>query len=275
MNKIKYYIVPFLLFAHQAFAEGTTLGASITQIPIEVLLLITLLVFTLFVLITLIMGLSVDVGRMAYESLKAAGKEMPILVKLFGIFDGDNQALTGVYHDEEIEGHTYDGITEYDNDLPPWWIGLFYITIVFAVVYIGYYHVYKDGNTMEEEYQAEVALAEVMYADVDIEYEAPTTDEEALATAKQIFIEKCAACHKADGGGAVGPNLTDNAWIHGGGINDVYKTIKHGVIEKGMIPWKNDYNNQQLYEIASYVLSLQGTNPPGAKAPQGEVYEAK
>lgn len=266
MNKLKYYSIPLLFLSQSVFAEGT----ASENISLEVLVPTVLLSFVLLVLITLMFFLSIDVGRLTYNTIKKEQSEMPKIVSLFGIFEGDNQVFTGVYNDVEIEGHTYDGITEYDNDLPPWWIALFYITIITGVLYWGYYHVIKSGNTMEDEYQAELAQAAIDFKDVDVKYDAPSTDASALANAKVIFIEKCAACHREDGGGSVGPNLTDEAWIHGGEINEVYNTIKHGVIEKGMIPWKNDYNNQQIYEIASYVLSLQGTNPPNPKAPQGE-----
>lgn len=271
MNKLKYYsLFSLLIFLSQGvFAEGEVAVAN-PNIAFEVLVPTVMLCFVLLVLIILMKLLVIDIGRLVYHTMKQEQKEMPWVVAMFGIFEGDNQVFTGVYHDVEIEGHTYDGITEYDNDLPPWWKALFYITIVFSVIYIGYYHFMKDGNTMEEEYQAEVAQAAIDFKDVDIKYEAPITDAAALANAKAIFIEKCAACHREDGGGSVGPNLTDAAWIHGGNINEVYMTIKNGVIEKGMIPWKNDYNNQQIYEIASYVLSLQGTNPPNPKAPQGK-----
>lgn len=266
MNKLKYYTIPLVFLSQSVFAEGT----ASQNISFNILIPTVMLSFVLLVLIVLMKLLVIDIGRLIYATMKKEGTEMPKIVSLFGIFEGDNQVLTGVYRDVEIEGHTYDGITEYDNDLPPWWIALFYITIITGVCYWGYYHVIKSGNVMEDEYQEELAIAAIQFKDVDVKYDAPLTEESELANAKVIFIEKCAACHREDGGGSVGPNLTDEAWIHGGDINEVYNTIKHGVIEKGMIPWKNDYNNQQIYEIASYVLSLQGSNPPNPKAPQGE-----
>lgn len=176
--------------------------------------------------------------------------------------------------DEVIENHDYDGIQEFDNDLPPWWLYGFYGTIIFAVVYLVIHHVTNNMPLQDAEYQAEIAEASKLYKDVDEEYTAISTDEIALSEAEGLFKKNCAACHgQLAEGTAIAPNLTDEYWLHKGGINDVYKTIKYGVVEKGMKSWKSDFNNEQIYNISSYVLSLQGTNPPNAKEPQGEKYE--
>lgn len=180
--------------------------------------------------------------------------------------------------------HEYDGIRELDNVLPPWWLWLFYGTIIWGAVYVVNVHVIKVWPDQETEYAQEMAQAEVdiaaylalQAASVDENTVVMLTDASALGSGKAIFDEFCKACHGAAGeGNAVGPNLTDAYWIHGGSINDVFRTIKYGVAEKGMQSWKGELNPQQMQAVSSYILSLQGTNPPNAKEPQGELYVPK
>lgn len=175
--------------------------------------------------------------------------------------------------------HDYDGITELDNQLPPWWKFLFYFTIVFAVVYMLYFHVFNIGNLQEEEYAAEVKQFEIQQTalqktSVMINENTVTilTDAGSLFSGKEIFTKNCAACHGNYGEGLVGPNLTDDYWINGGSIKDIFRTIRDGVPEKGMISWKSQLNPKQMQEVGSYIKSLYGTNPPNAKPPQGEKY---
>ncbi|MBX2814502.1 MAG: c-type cytochrome [Saprospiraceae bacterium] len=179
--------------------------------------------------------------------------------------------------------HTYDGIQELDNNLPPWWLYGFYGTIVIAVLYMGYYHVLGYGPSSLEEYEAEVALAEEQVQEflskqanlVDENSVALLTDQAALESGQLLFNVNCVACHLESGGsmpGGVGPNLTDEYWLHGGSLSDVFKTIKYGVPEKGMISWQGQLRPRQMQEVASYIMSLQGTNPANAKEPQGELY---
>lgn len=175
--------------------------------------------------------------------------------------------------------HDYDGITELDNQLPPWWKFLFYFTIVFAIVYMLYFHVFNIGNLQEEEYAAEVKQFEIQQTalqktSVMINENTVTilTDAGSLFSGKEIFTKNCAACHGNYGEGLVGPNLTDDYWINGGSIKDIFRTIRDGVPEKGMISWKSQLNPKQMQEVGSYIKSLYGTNPPNAKPPQGEKY---
>lgn len=174
-------------------------------------------------------------------------------------------------------GHDYDGIRELDNRLPPWWIYGFYCTILFACVYLWRYHVVHSAPLPAEEYRIAVREAEARKAEF-LKKQADNVDEntvrlltgkEDLEAGKAVFQSVCFACHGKNGEGGVGPNLTDNYWLHGGTINDIFKTIKYGWPEKGMKSWKDDYSPQQIAQIASYVKSLHGTNPPNAKAPQG------
>lgn len=181
--------------------------------------------------------------------------------------------------DSVMLDHNYDGIRELDNSLPPWWVAMFIITIIFAVVFLGYYHV-LGGQSQKEEYEAAMKVAEESKAafaatqanKIDEENLEASTDPQDLAIGKTIFSTNCVACHLANGEGSVGPNLTDEYWIHGGGIKNVYATVKNGVPEKGMIAWSAQLKPADIYKVSSYILTLQGTNPPNAKAPQGVKY---
>lgn len=176
--------------------------------------------------------------------------------------------------------HDYDGIHELDNSLPPWWLYLFYLTITIGIVYLYVYEVSDIGMTQEQEYLAEMELAKEqrIYAlslvkDMVNERNVTViTDLEELETGKGLFISYCAACHGQLGEGTVGPNLTDKYWIHGGGIKDLYKTIYYGVPDKGMIAWKSQMQPSTIQKVASYILTLQGTDPPNQKKPQGVEY---
>ena len=189
---------------------------------------------------------------------------------------------TPIEKEEEIllADHNYDGIRELDNRIPPWFSGLFYVTILFAIWYMIYYHVTGAGQLQEQEYAEEVRLAEIKKAEliksgalINEETVTLLTDKAALDEGKEIFTKNCVACHAADGGGLVGPNLTDDYWIHGGGIKNVFKVIKYGVTKKGMLVWQNQLNPNQMQAVASYVISLHGTKPANPKAPEGEMWK--
>jgi cytochrome c oxidase cbb3-type subunit 3 len=177
--------------------------------------------------------------------------------------------------------HNYDGIRELDNKLPPWWLYGFYLTIFVAIVYLWRYHVSHTAPLSKEEFTIAMAKAEVEKEEylahaannVDENTVKLLTDGASLEGGKKIFTSVCAACHAADGGGGVGPNLTDDFWLHGGGIKDVFKTIKYGWPEKGMKSWKDDFSPVQLAQLASYVRSLKGTHPATPKEAQGESYK--
>lgn len=176
--------------------------------------------------------------------------------------------------------HDYDGIRELDNVLPPWWVNLFYATIIFAFIYLVRFHILNEYDQASEfETEMAVAKAEVEKYKLtapdlmDKEKVTLLTDATALAEGKKIYETNCIACHRPDGGGAIGPNLTDEHWILGGGIKNVFNTIMEGGREgKGMVPWKATIKPSDIQKVASYVLSLQGTNPKDAKAPEGDVW---
>jgi cytochrome c oxidase cbb3-type subunit III len=179
--------------------------------------------------------------------------------------------------------HSYDGIVELDNGMPPWLRYLFSVTIVFAIVYLFNYLVFDSGLNQTQEYEQELAIAEkeaetrkLLAANSLDENSVIFVEDKALiAEGKVLYEQNCKACHGAQGEGTVGPNLTDAYWIHGGKINDVFKTIKYGVPEKGMISWQAKLKPVDIQKVASYILSIQGTNPPNAKEPQGELFEAE
>lgn len=173
--------------------------------------------------------------------------------------------------------HDYDGIKELDNALPPWWKYGFYITIVVAVIYIFNFHVFEYGKNPEQEYLAEMEAGKKM----EEAYKAKTknlvdennvvmADAAGIADGEKTFKQTCVACHGPNGEGGIGPNLTDEYWLHGATMNDIYKTIKLGYPEKGMQSWESMFTPVQIKDLASYVKSLKGTNPANAKAPQGE-----
>ena len=183
------------------------------------------------------------------------------------------------YKDPLLLEHEVDGIRELDNKLPRWWVWLFYLSITFAVIYLSVYHVFAKGNVakygqMAAEYQAEMKIGAALKVAAMTRFEAtmaslqPSQDPEAVARGKKTFLTLCAPCHRADGGGLVGPNLCDDYWIHGSNFVDNVTTIWNGVPAKGMITWKNSLKPQEVVEVASYIYTLRGTHPPNPKPPE-------
>lgn len=179
---------------------------------------------------------------------------------------------------EKVLDHNYDGIQEFDNPLPGWWLTTFYGAIAFAFLYVGYYH-FGPGPTPEAQLAQD--LAEFRAQDENARGKEPPPSEEQLAAifkdparreaGKGIFLEKCSACHGPDGGGLIGPNLTDNYWIHGKGtLVDISGVVSEGVLEKGMPSWKVLLKKEDIQSVVAYVKSLRGTHPANPKPPQGE-----
>lgn len=189
-----------------------------------------------------------------------------------------------IANEEEIMmDHDYDGIKELDNVLPPWWTWGFIITILISIFYYTQVFYNSEKYKQEEEFKREMADAqaeleaykkehpELFKTDVEL-----LTDAESLAAGKKVFQTYCVACHMADGGGGIGPNLTDDHWILGGGIEKIYHTISEGGRSgKGMIAWKSSLTAEQRQQVASYVISLQGTTPANPKAPEGDIIWTK
>jgi len=170
--------------------------------------------------------------------------------------------------------HEYDGIRELDNKLPRWWVWLFNLCIVFAVIYMVYYHGLHKGALMIDQYKAEMAAGTELKAKVMGEFEKgmaslqPSKDPLVLTNGLLTFVKLCAPCHRADGGGLVGPNLCDDYWIHGSNFVDNITTIWNGVPAKGMVTWKTSLRPTQVYEVASFIYTLRGTNPKNPKPPE-------
>ena len=178
--------------------------------------------------------------------------------------------------------HEYDGIQELDNNLPRWWVWLFYITIIFSAVYLVYYHVSRSGDLQAAEYDKEMKAAresmasggssEIGRFEASIPTLQPLTDKAVLENGQQIYTKYCAACHRVDGGGLVGPNLTDDYWIHGSNYSDTVLIIWNGVPDKGMLAWKKQgLKPTDIVNVASYIYTLRGAKlvTPG-KPPENQ-----
>lgn len=181
---------------------------------------------------------------------------------------------------EIILDHNYDGIKELDNNLPPWWLYAFYISIIFAFVYLAKYHVF-NGDSQIDELETELAEARIAIEQykktaknlVDANTVIQLTEAADLTAGKTIFQTNCAACHMADGGGGIGPNLTDKHWILGGDIKSIFTTISEGGRSgKGMIAWKAQLKPLEMAQVASYLLTFQGTTPANPKAAEGDIW---
>lgn len=252
-------------------------------------------------MVEIALGLVVVVSFVVLMTLVVALQAMKVLVKLNkeakaaaegialeeepGMWQQFITAMTlSVPVEEEADvltDHAYDGIQELDNRLPPWWLYGFYFTIVFGIGYVLYFHVFQVGNLQTAEYEKEMADAEkqvaLYLASLDnLIDESNVTLSEAetdLAIGKEAYTQHCVACHGAEGQGGVGPNLTDQYWLHGGDVKDVFKTIKYGIPEKGMVSWQKKFTPRQMQQLTSFIISLEGTNPANPKEPQGELYE--
>lgn len=252
---------------------------SIDGIPVEefyviisVIALELLVIGALMIFINVLLRIIRNTPEMEQKAQEMAKKSW--------FWDNFNKAASLEKEQEVLLDHNYDGIQELDNSLPPWWKYGFYLTIVVGVIYIYRFHFSHDGMSQQEEYLAEMQQGEEDKAaylaksanNVDENTVVYLTDAASIAAGKEMYGKSCVACHLADGGGSVGPNLTDEYWIHGGSIKDIFKTLKYGWQEKGMKSWKDDYSPKQLQEIASFVKSLKGVKSATPKEAQGEIY---
>lgn len=184
---------------------------------------------------------------------------------------------------EIISHHEFDGIRELDNSLPPWWVNMFILTVIWGVIYMFYYHWGGNGPSSAEEYKIEVETA-IKQQRIALAGQANAVDESNvtaltasgdLGEGELIYKTSCLVCHGAAGEGGVGPNLTDEYWLHGGGIKNIFKTIKYGVPEKGMVAWSSTLRPADMQKVASFILTMEGTNPPNARAPQGDIWKSE
>ncbi len=223
---------------------------------------------------------SAAVAEGAAEAVKAAPKRKTAWQTLM---DKLTDAKPIEQERDILLDHDYDGIHELDNHLPPWWKWGFYFTIFWGVLYLVNYHIvpiWNEGYSQEAEFNAEMAAAEKQLAEyrktaadqIDENNVTLLSDAASLDKGKSKYVEVCAACHGDKGQGGIGPNLTDAYWIHGGDVKSVFKVVKYGVLEKGMISWKDEMKPGEMQAVVSYIFTLQGTNPDGAKEPQGQLY---
>jgi len=266
----------FSATAQEVVAEAPKV-TSIGGLPvIEFYLLISTIILELFVIMVLILLTRILINALG---MKPGMEKAVVKVQKVPFWDRFNAAVAVEKEEDILLDHDYDGIKELDNSLPPWWKYGFYLTIVIGVFYIWYFH-FGSGPSQLEEFQAEVRKGEMEVAEY-LAKSADNVDENSVVmlgdadiqAGKGLFGTNCVACHAADGGGnAVGPNLTDQYWLHKGGIKDIFTTIKYGWPSKGMKSWKDDFSPKQIAQLASYIKSLQGTTPVAPKEKQGELY---
>lgn len=288
-------IFSFLLSTAGAFAQPveqpSTFWSDPLKHPMFPLVIIIGFIAIITVLLVLVMIYMFKVLRLLgvdWEKQRAAklGVEYKTSPTLWSRFSNKMNASVPLEQENEIElDHSYDGIKELDNHLPPWWKWLFYATIAWSFVYIIAFHVVDTLPLQISEYDQEVALAEEQaqalkasqpVAAVDVNTLVFSRDSIALIEhGKKVFADNnCGSCHGVDGGGnTIGPNLTDIYWIHGGGLKNVFTTVNDGAVEKGMPAWGKTLKPQEVRDVTYFILSLEGTTPANPKAPQGEIYK--
>lgn len=284
-------IVPSMMYlyaqdAATSQAASPTSGAMSTQEWMLLTVIILTIVVAVLVLLTSIAVLKVMQTVLVQSQPEGAAAPEGILA---GWWKGVMAKLTRVVPLDKEEtialDHDYDGIRELDNHLPPWWLYGFYFTIVFAIVYMLLFHVIQPESfpLSSEEYKREmqaaaISIAEYKKANAENIDEASVTliteDQTALGEGAEIFAKNCAVCHGDKGQGVSAPNLTDEFWKHGGGIKNVFSTIKYGVLDKGMQNWDKKLRPSEIQKVASFILSLEKVSPAdGGKDPEGEKYE--
>ncbi len=272
MKSINKSFFAFLLLLITLFNQSPLLAATEGGFDLDKIMK-AMLILTLFV-IALVMWLAVVYS----EKNDNYGN---VFKKPLMVFTNYLTRLSPMEKEQELLlHHEYDGIRELDNKIPPWFHFLFYGTIVWGIVYMLVFHVFNDGQVQSNEYLAEIQQASVerqiliksgVFLNEESVYE--LKDAASLAEGKEIFTKNCVTCHAADGGGVVGPNLTDDFWIDGGGIKNIFKTIKYGVPAKGMISWQTQLDPKKMQAVSSFIISLHGTKPANPKAPEGQKWE--
>lgn len=287
MKKLK-GLIAFMMISFGGLAQSVETKVGSIWDNTELLFYVTagfLFVVALLVIIVALFMLQVlrymakDAAMEKARKLGVEYKEEP------SWWENINQRLYGYVPIEKeatiLLDHNYDGIRELDNHLPPWWKWLFYGSMVWGVIYFIAYHVTSSLPLQIDEYNTEVAYADEQVrkmkaanpgAVIDENTVILTTEPTELMDGKATFNNICASCHRPDGGGDIGPNLTDEFWKHGGSIQDVFKVVKNGVPNTNMVSWGGALSPEKMQNVASYLLSLQGTHPPNAKGPEGEKY---
>lgn len=272
LGKILFFLAPSILFANQTkMAEiENNLGFQYAIIGFLGFVFL-ILVFLLIKLIEIYYV--IENQRLENEGL---GKSSFFETLYNKIWVGEQNIKNG----EVLLPHSFDGIGELNNSMPPWLRYVFVSTIVFAVAYLSFYYVFEAGTFQKEEYEIEIAsakesveayLAQMQNAIDENSVVANLNDKASLEKGKAIFTQNCKACHGANGQGGIGPNLTDAYWLHGGKINDIFKTIKFGIPEKGMISWKQKLKPIDIQDVSNYIMSIRGSNPENQKSAEGNL----
>jgi cytochrome c oxidase cbb3-type subunit 3 len=174
---------------------------------------------------------------------------------------------------QKTTGHEYDGIREFDNPLPLWWLSTFIATVIFSFLYWIHYEI-AGGRDQLTELKDDMALIESQRpaapAETEDELRKLLSDGGLTAKGKQVFLDKCAVCHGGELQGLIGPNLTDEYWLHGGKLTEIATTVRKGVPAKGMPPWETMLKDDEVKSVTAFIGSRRGSHPPNAKAPQGE-----
>jgi len=268
INKFRVIAIAFLLFilSSPLFAEtGAESGGGLESI-IKIMVAVTAFLVAVIMWLVLVYSEKSEAAEQSgFSKLLQTLTQRPSV--------DDEQKL--------LLDHDFDGIKELNNKIPPWFMAIFYATMIWAVIYMVDFHVLGSGNVQEDEYAEEVQIAEMEReilnrsgSLVNEETVVVLKDDIAIASGKEIFVKNCAACHGMGGEGLVGPNFTDDYWIHGGGIKNVFKIVKYGVPQKGMISWQTQLDPTQMQEVSSYILSLRGTTPPNQKGPEGKKWDS-
>ncbi|MBI5475453.1 MAG: c-type cytochrome [Ignavibacteriales bacterium] len=262
--KNKFPIRIIMLFVWSFVFSSSTLLAQAADIGTETALIMTGILTAFFVIIIFFVIFVLE------------GNIEPI-VKFFNAawaYVVPQSAEKAIQMDED-----FDGITELDNRIPPWFNYLFGATVIFAIIYLINYHVLKTSPLPQAEFSEELASADLMRrvriaseGEINEDKLAALKDDASIKEGMEKFKKNCVSCHGNEGSGIVGPNLTDQYWIHGGGVKNIFATIKNGVPAKGMISWKLVFTPKEIQQIASYILTLQGTNPPGGKPQEGNLW---
>lgn len=280
ISKISMLLLPMLFLGGSMFAQDAAAPFK-TEVVYQPISAMTAWLFAagigFEVLVLVFFGMKLS-GFLRKIEVIDADKPLGAIMTMPKFWDNIN-ASVAIEKEKDIQmDHEYDGIHELDNNLPPWWKYSFYISIVWSILYLGYYHI-GDGELSIQEYQNEMELAKIekaeiaktMASKVD-ESNVTLADASGIADGATIYKSSCAACHGNAGEGVVGPNLTDKFWLHGGDMTSIYKTVKVGWPAKGMKSWEAELSPVQMKNVASYIKSLAGTNPANAKAPQGEEF---
>lgn len=290
MKKLFLSIAALLLTLLNLQAQTTTepVASSIWDDPnilfyVAVLFMFIVVLLVLAVAVYMLQVLNYMVKKEVMEKAAQEGKVYKQEPALWEKLWQDANAFVPVEKEATILlGHNYDGIRELDNHLPPWWTYLFIGTVIWSVIYFFAYHVTDSLPLSISEYDTEVSVANDQQKKLKAANPGPQIDESnVIATAeaadlkdgKSIFTSICTSCHRADGGGDIGPNLTDEYWKHGGSMTDIYKVVKNGVTGTNMVAWGGTMSPEKMRNVSSYLLTLQGTKPVNGKKPEGDVYK--